>query len=336
MNRKESAYYTLYQPSSNNCAAVVSYMAGYFKNNGKYYTKIKDLEIGDVVFFQNSQGLSHVGYCVDWSDSNKTFTTIEGNKDNKVATGVYRYSEVGGYVAGFGKPRYTNEITRKASLEYIKSQLGYTEGPNNWNKYADELDKVDYFAGCGKKQNLPWCAVFICAAMYNAYNAEPVAEPAPAPAPSQDPEPTPEPKPEPKPGPTPAPEPSTEATHTVRVNTYLNVRTGPGTNFAVVGKLHNGDKVTVTKTLNGWGCIENGRWVSLNYLAPIASADSYKVKTNSGAPLALRAAASKSSTCFVWIPNGTALKVDKIVDGWAHTSYGGYTGYCSTAYLTKA
>ena len=179
MDRKQSTYYVLYQPSSNNCAAVVSYMAGYFKNAGKYYTSIKDLEIGDIVFFQNSKGLSHVGICVDWSDSKKTITTVEGNKSDKVDYGTYNYSDVGGYVAGFGKPRYTDDITRKSALAYAKSQVGYTEGPNNWNKYADELDKVDYFAGCGKKQNLPWCAVFICAVMYNVYGAEPSTDPIP-------------------------------------------------------------------------------------------------------------------------------------------------------------
>lgn len=180
MDRKESALYVLFQPKSNNCAAVVSYMAGYFKNNGAYYTSIKDLSIGDVVFFQNSKGLSHVGLCVDWSDTKKTFTTIEGNHNDKVDYGVYNFSDVGGYVAGFGKPRYTDDLTRKAALEYAKSQIGYTEGPNNWNKYADQLDKVDYFAGCGSKQNLPWCCVFICAVMYNAYGLEPETDPKPS------------------------------------------------------------------------------------------------------------------------------------------------------------
>ena len=100
MDRKNSAYYVLYQPSSNNCAAVVSYMAGYFKSASAYYSSIKDLAIGDIVFFQNSSGLSHVGICIDWSDSNKTFTTIEGNKNNKVSQCTYSYSDVGGYVTG--------------------------------------------------------------------------------------------------------------------------------------------------------------------------------------------------------------------------------------------
>ena len=175
MDRKQTAYYVLCQPSSNNCAAVVSYMADYFKQKGLYFTSSQDLCKGDIVFFQNSAGLSHVGICVDWYDS--TFDTVEGNKDNKVSRCNYRYSQVGGYVAGFAHPRYCDDCTLEDALAYALSQVGYTEGANNWNKYAQELDAVDYFEGCGKKQNLPWCAVFICAVMYNAYKDNPDPEP---------------------------------------------------------------------------------------------------------------------------------------------------------------
>lgn len=175
MDRKHTAYYVLCQPSENNCAAVVKYMADYFKQKGLYFTSSQDLCKGDIVFFQNSAGLSHVGICVDWYDS--TFDTVEGNKDNKVSRCNYRYSQVGDYVAGFAHPRYCDDCTVEDALEYALSQVGYTEGANNWNKYAQQLDAVDYFEGCGKKQNLPWCAVFICAIMYNAYKDKPDPEP---------------------------------------------------------------------------------------------------------------------------------------------------------------
>lgn len=245
MDRKETAYYVLFQPKSNNCAAVVSYMAGYFKKAKQYYTSIKDLAIGDVVFFQNSKGLSHVGLCVDWDDSTKTFTTIEGNHNDKVDYGVYNYSDVGGYVAGFGKPRYTDECTRKACLAYAKSQLGYTEGPNNWNKYADELDKVDYFAGCGAKQNLPWCCVFICAVMYNAYNAQ------------VEPEPTPEPAPAPQP---------TKSLYKVTTNGgVLRLRSAPNTSSAYLIGIPNGTKIEVTDMVQGEPIANDTRWAKTCY-----------------------------------------------------------------------
>jgi len=45
-------------------------------------------------------------------------------------------------------------------IKIALNEVGYTEGANNWNKYARDLDAVNYFVGCGKKQNLPWCCVF--------------------------------------------------------------------------------------------------------------------------------------------------------------------------------
>lgn len=45
----------------------------------------------------------------------------------------------------------------------------------------------------------------------------------------------------------------------------LNVRSGPGTSYSVVGKLSKGDTVTVTKTSGAWAYIGTG-WVSTAYL----------------------------------------------------------------------
>ena len=248
MDRKHTAYYVLFQPSSNNCAAVVSYIANYFKAAGQYYKSIRDLATGDIVFFQNSKGLSHVGICVDWSDANKTFTTVEGNKNSKVSKCTYKYSEVGGYVAGFGKPRYTDDITRKNAIAYALSQVGYTEGSNNWNKYADELDKVDYFAGCGRKQCEPWCCVFICAIMYNAYKEAPDPEPEPTPTPSEN------------------------KYKVVNIKTFLAIRSTPEAKVDdsnKLGELYNGAIVTVLETSGNWARISGNCWCSLNYLQKI-------------------------------------------------------------------
>ena len=100
---KWTAYYVLYQ-NVPNTSAVVSYMADFFKNNDAYFTDTQDLQRGDIVFFQNDNGLCHVGICTDWNDSG--FYTVEGNKGDAVQKCFYAYSEVGGYVAGFGRPRY--------------------------------------------------------------------------------------------------------------------------------------------------------------------------------------------------------------------------------------
>ncbi len=52
----------------------------------------------------------------------------------------------------------------------------------------------------------------------------------------------------------------------VSVRTSLNVRSGPGLSFSKVGKLYNGDIVTVTEKEGLWCKIGAGRWVSSLYL----------------------------------------------------------------------
>lgn len=99
------AHYFLYQPDSNDCAAVVGYVVDYYARNNAYYTNPKDLERGDQMIFQNSKGYSHTGWCYDWDE--KGAYTVEGNiNGGKVGTKFYPYSEFGNYIAGFGRPRY--------------------------------------------------------------------------------------------------------------------------------------------------------------------------------------------------------------------------------------
>lgn len=52
----------------------------------------------------------------------------------------------------------------------------------------------------------------------------------------------------------------------VKVNTSLNVRSGPSTNYSIVGRKHNGDKVTVYKENSNWSNIGINEWVSSDYL----------------------------------------------------------------------
>lgn len=52
----------------------------------------------------------------------------------------------------------------------------------------------------------------------------------------------------------------------VKVNTSLNVRSGPGTSYNVVGRKYNGDKVTVYKESSNWSNIGINEWVSSDFL----------------------------------------------------------------------
>ena len=358
MDRLEATYFTLCQPSRNNCSAVVYYMADYFKQKGLYFESSKDLCEGDIVFFQNSNGLSHVGLCIEWGDT--TFITVEGNKGDAVAYGEYRYSQVGGYVAGFAHPRYNENITVEDAIAYAVSQLGYTEGANNWNKYAAELDAIEpygYFADCGKKQFLPWCAVFICAVMYNAYKETPSPEP-----------------------PTPPTPPTPTDKYTVSTNSgdALRLRAAPNVDSEQVGYIDNGSTIEAIDVVEGesignvtaWVKTSDGHFYGDNsvgyasgkYLTPTPevkpspeppspptpTVKRYRVSTNSGDALRLRAEPNTDSEQVGYIDNGTIIDVIEIVEGesigyvttWALTNcgqhYGGATcGFCSMKYLEE-
>lgn len=64
-------------------------------------------------------------------------------------------------------------------------------------------------------------------------------------------------------------EPAPVLTGTVKVNDFLRVRGGPGTDYSVVGYMKPGQRVTITeKTVSGsmtWGKTEAG-WISLSYV----------------------------------------------------------------------
>ena len=47
-----------------------------------------------------------------------------------------------------------------------KSQVGYQEGPNNYNKYADDPKVVQLYGWC--PQNQPWCCTFVNWTFLNA------------------------------------------------------------------------------------------------------------------------------------------------------------------------
>lgn len=57
-------------------------------------------------------------------------------------------------------------ITASEVLKIAQQEIGYTEGANNWTKYAKELDSIGYFNG--PKQNVAWCATFVAWCFYKA------------------------------------------------------------------------------------------------------------------------------------------------------------------------
>ena len=111
---KAKADAVLYQPAKENYSAVVKYLAGYFKNKGKYFTDADKVEIGDVIFFNavNDKGqvtstYSHTGIVIDRDE--RGVTTSEGNRGDKVSECQYLFTSIGTKIAGFGRPAYDKE-----------------------------------------------------------------------------------------------------------------------------------------------------------------------------------------------------------------------------------
>lgn len=71
----------------------------------------------------------------------------------------------------------------------------------------------------------------------------------------------------------------------VEVNTWLNVRKGPGTSYARIGKLYRNDKVEIIETQNGWHKIKwqgASAWVCARYVSKSALNDDDDAPQSSG------------------------------------------------------
>ncbi len=119
----------LYRPQYNNYGAVVKYAFNYFKNAGKGFTKEQYTpKPGDIIYFQNSKGLSHTGIVVAVTATQ--VTTVEGNSGkNCWYVAKSTYNKTSSYIYGYGCPDYDNEP------EPSKYNVGDT-----YNVLCDELE----------------------------------------------------------------------------------------------------------------------------------------------------------------------------------------------------
>lgn len=105
----DTARKMLFRPKYNNYGAVVKHAFNYFKAAGKGFKKSEySPKPGDVIYFENSLGLSHTGLVVAVTDTK--VTTVEGNSGKNcwyVAKSTYdkNYYKIYGY----GHPDYGEE-----------------------------------------------------------------------------------------------------------------------------------------------------------------------------------------------------------------------------------
>ena len=61
----------------------------------------------------------------------------------------------------------TEQQAKSSVVTTANGQVGYREGENNYNKYAAEIDPLG--VTYGKKQNCPWCGMFVLWVFYKCF-----------------------------------------------------------------------------------------------------------------------------------------------------------------------
>lgn len=140
-------------------------------------------------------------------------------------------------------------------------------------------------------------------------------------------------------GSAPSPAPETGKVKLKDASSRLNVRSGPGTSYAITGRINNGASVTILARSGGWYQIQSGSikgYVSTDYIvldgqAPVqrqgivTGADSLRVRTGPGTSYARLAS----------IKRNTAVTILDEVSGWYKIRLAnGTEGYCSAEYIT--
>lgn len=145
-------------------------------------------------------------------------------------------------------------------------------------------------------------------------------------------------------------------TAVVKVTGTLNIRSGAGTNYGIVGSLNNGTKVEILKESGKWANIKYNTtktgWVSLDYLTnktvvktPASGTTPEKKPETPSTPTVKKATVKASGGLNVRVgagttfgivgllSNGTTVDVIKESNGWVNIQYGKLTGWVNKDYI---
>ena len=293
--------------------------------NGYNYFKLRD-----VAYLLRNTGSS---FAVNWNSELNAIDLLPGEQ----------YTVVGGEltVASTTTLR-VQESTAKVLLDGNGISIqGYMINGNNYYKIADVSSAIGFTA-----------------AFESATSTVQITTPSPAPEDPEDPEDTapetPDEPEEPEEPDTPA-ETFTTGVYRVKVDTSLSVRSGPGLDQPIIGRLSNGDEIIVDQITNGWAHIldEDGsrsQYCSADYLTRVRDymgeddeinqpveqpfqPGVYRVKVDTS--LSVRAGAGTSYPIIGKLSNGDEIVIDSAEDGWGHLmkTGSGTDRYCSMDYL---
>lgn len=277
---------------------------------------------GDIAFYDWSptSQWNHIG--IVESVSGNTVVVIEGNTSDMVKR-MSRNKAAGSYKMGFARPKYGSGQLEKV-LSIAAKEIGTKEKYNNEVKYNNW-----YYGKTVNGSAYPWCAAFVSwcfdqlsSASSSAGNSSSGGSSSGSSSSST----------------------SNSGAGTYKVTTNfspLNIRSGAGTNYKVVGSYAKGTSITVTEVKGGWAKTNKG-WVSTQWITKTGSSSSssnssnsssgtkYKVTTNSKG-LNIRQTARSNGKIVGSYNKGDIITVTSISNGWAKTS----KGYVSAQWITK-
>ena len=144
--------------------------------------------------------------------------------------------------------------------------------------------------------------------------------------------------------------PSTSTTGTIKVNNALNVRSGAGTSYSVIGSLKNGATVEIVETSGSWYKIKYGSgygYVSKDYVTVSSSNNNSSSNNTTTTPststtgtikvnnaLNVRSGAGTSYSVIGSLKNGATVEIVETSGSWYKIKYGSGYGYVSKDYVT--
>ena len=139
---------------------------------------------------------------------------------------------------------------------------------------------------------------------------------------------------------------TTTQSGTIKVSGALNVRSGAGTGYSVIGSLSNGANVEIVETSGSWYKIKYGSgygYVSKDYVTVSSSSSnsgsSSSTTTQSGTikvsdALNVRSGAGTSYSVIGSLSNGANVEIVETSGSWYKIKYGSGYGYVSKDYVT--
>ncbi|MBV7408355.1 SH3 domain-containing protein [Maritimibacter sp. DP1N21-5] len=136
--------------------------------------------------------------------------------------------------------------------------------------------------------------------------------------------------------------PATAQTHAVNSprDGFLNLRTGPGEQFDIIGRMGHGSRVTILESAGSWVRVRHDSgtvgWCSARYLAALAVSPYYYVYSPGDGFLNLRTGPGTRYSIIGPMYNGEEVRILERAGEWVRVRHqSGTVGWCSSKYLRQ-